>query len=221
MGVVVGKIEGSFGCLSDWVDFRRRAGGRLRFLAPDETAGADLHPRSGGWLGNSLRLDSPPRPDRGARRGPPLRAGERARLGDFGRIRPSVEAGRRCRSGHFRVDVRTRYGCRILGEGNSTRLGPSLEGEQVPGDQDEIGQEERQDDRRDRPACRDDQDDPDSGSGREDRTYEVARLGGRHGWWDLGRGSTDGRGDDPFPHSSEDRGGDSGLSFKGKGVEIE
>jgi hypothetical protein len=171
--------------MSDRLDLHRRIGRWLSFLPPDETAGADLDPRGGGWLGDGLRLDSPSRPDRDGRRGQRLSIKGRGRPKDIDRIRPGFEAGRQCRGGHFLGAVRAWHGCRILGKGNSTRLGPSLLGDHVPGDQDEIGQEERQDDRRDRPACRDDQDDQDPGPGREYRAYEVARPEGQHCWWDL------------------------------------
>jgi hypothetical protein len=45
LGAVVGKIGGRVKYMSDRLGFHRRAGERLRFLAPDETAGTD--PRLG------------------------------------------------------------------------------------------------------------------------------------------------------------------------------
>ena len=106
IGVVVGCVGGSVGRLSHWLVFHQRIGGWLWLIAPDETAGTDLDPGGGGWLGDGLRLDPPPRPDRGGRRGPLIRAWGRVGLGYYGRIRPGAEAARRCRGGHFRIDVR-------------------------------------------------------------------------------------------------------------------
>ena len=120
------RLMVSVECLSNWLDFSQRIRGWLRLLAPHETAGIDLEPRGGGWIGKDLRSGPPSRSGRGDRRGPLLLAWGEVYLGGFGRIRVGVGAGRRCRADRFRVDVRAREGRRILRDRTSIRLGPLL-----------------------------------------------------------------------------------------------